>query len=204
MAGDAQRPDAEARVKALEKKFSTGAGTEPVKTEPVKTEPTKTEPEQHKEPTKIDQAGRDLLGGRLPAPDRRFRTAGEAARRHRVRARGLGLHRHAVLPDRGRGQVHQSKAMKWRYKELVGRIPPTKMLGESVQYYIEVKDATGAVVTRSGKSTSPNLVTLEAGASPRFYPDWNDEGQVATAAETRESDTDEDPLNKKKVVARDR
>src|SRR6185437_13434934 len=61
-----------------------------------------------------------------------------------------------------------SKAMKWRYKELVGRVPAPKMIGNAVQYYIEVKDTAGNVVTRNGKSTSPNLVNLEAGATPRF------------------------------------
>ncbi|MDX2088448.1 MAG: hypothetical protein SFX73_11395, partial [Kofleriaceae bacterium] len=96
-----------------------------------------------------------------------------------------------------------SKVMKWRYKELVGRIPPEKMIGDSVQYYIEVKDSAGAVVTRQGKSTSPNLVTLEAGATERFYPDFSDDGTVATPAETKANDVEEDPLNKNKNQARD-
>ena len=47
------------------------------------------------------------------------------------------------------------------------------------------------------KSTSPNLVELQAGAAERFYPDWNDEtGQTQTAAEVKATDEDEDPLNK--------
>ncbi|MGE0872319.1 MAG: tetratricopeptide repeat protein [Kofleriaceae bacterium] len=91
-----------------------------------------------------------------------------------------------------------SKEMKWRYKELVGRVPPTKMIGESVQYYLEVKDTTGAVITRAGKSTSPNLVTLEAGATERFYPDFDEEGKVATTEEIREQDEEDDPFAKNK------
>ena len=45
-----------------------------------------------------------------------------------------------------------TKPMKWRYKELVGRIPAAKMTGSAIQYYVEVKDATGEVVTRSGNT----------------------------------------------------
>jgi hypothetical protein len=66
--------------------------------------------------------------------------------------------------------------MKWRYKELVGRIPAAKMEGTSVQYYIEVKDQTGAVITKVAKASSPNLVFIEEAASARFYPDWSESG----------------------------
>jgi len=99
-----------------------------------------------------------------------------------------------------------SKVMKWRYKELVGRIPAPKMIGNAVQYYIEVKDTAGTVVTRNGKSTSPNLVNLEAGASPRFYPDLNDEGEIAlTATDIRKRDEEDDPLNRdKKIQVKDK
>lgn len=98
---------------------------------------------------------------------------------------------------------YASKLMKWRYKELVARIPAPKMIGTAVQYYIEVKDTTGAVVTRSGKSTSPNLVNLEAGASPRFYPDLNDEGEALSATEIRRRDDEDDPLNRNKRITSD-
>jgi hypothetical protein len=56
------------------------------------------------------------------------------------------------------------------------------MSGESVQYYIEVKDHEGAVVTRLGRASSPNLVYLEADAKPRFYPDLEDTDGTAAAA----------------------
>lgn len=93
-----------------------------------------------------------------------------------------------------------SKPMKWRYKELVGRIPAPKMIGSTVQYYLEVKDQAGNVVTRSGKSTSPNTIELQAGAAPRFYPDITDDGDARTTdAEVRGRDVDEDdPLNARK------
>ncbi len=58
--------------------------------------------------------------------------------------------------------------MKWRYKELVGRIPATKVGGSSIQYYIEAKDQAGTPVAKSGKSTSPNLINVEPGATPRL------------------------------------
>ncbi len=85
-----------------------------------------------------------------------------------------------------------SKQMKWRYKELVARIPAGKMAGSAIQYYIEVKDTTGNVVTRSGKSTSPNLVDIDVAAPPRFYPDLSDD--TATTA-TQTHPVDDNPLN---------
>ena len=69
-----------------------------------------------------------------------------------------------------------STLMAKRYNELVGRIPKSKTLGKTVQYYIEVRDKTGAIVARSGRSASPNLVFIEADAKPRFYPDVDSEG----------------------------
>lgn len=99
---------------------------------------------------------------------------------------------------RGNGDsTFESKPMKWRYKELVARIPGTKMGGSSIQYYIDVKDQTGATVARSGKSTSPNLVDIDAQAAPRFYPDWSDEGREKTTSEIKQHDVenDDDPLH---------
>jgi hypothetical protein len=63
--------------------------------------------------------------------------------------------------------------MKWRYNELVGRIPAAKMSGTSVQYYLEVKDSAGTVITKVAKPASPNVIYLESTASAQFYPDWN-------------------------------
>jgi len=106
----------------------------------------------------------------------------------------------ATLFYRGAGDTKFfTKVMKPRYKELVARIPGQKVGGQSIQYYIEVKDQAGTQIARAGKSTSPNLIAIEQNASPRFYPDWSDEdgGSVATPTQITKIDTEEDPLNNK-------
>jgi hypothetical protein len=72
--------------------------------------------------------------------------------------------------------------MKPRYNELVGRIPAAKTVGASVQYYLEVVDAGGKVVDRSGKQTSPHLVMLDRAARPRYYADLGEESAEPIAA----------------------
>ena len=203
-ADDAQRADVTERVKALEKKFGGGntAVTPPNNT--TVTPPTVTPPaETHKEPKAIKPAGT------YTAADFQHQVVDSAPPKKPLDVTAFvpedsGFEVTLFYRTAGEGKF-QGKVMRWRYKELVARIPPDKMLGESIQYYIEVKDQAKAVVTRSAKSTSPNLVTLEAGAPERFYPDWNDkEGTPATAAEVKASDEDEDPLNrnkKRKVIA---
>lgn len=206
---DPQRPDVTERVKALEKKFGGGTTTPPANPNPnpnpnENTGTTTTPPvEQHKEPKAIKPAGT------YSATDFQHQVVDTAPPKKPLDITAFvpedsGFEVTLYYRTAGEGKF-QSKVMRWRYKELVARVPPEKMLGESIQYYIEVKDTAKAVVTRSGKSTSPNLVTLEAGAPERFYPDWNDNtGTTATAAEVKASDEDEDPLNKnkkKKVVA---
>jgi hypothetical protein len=82
--------------------------------------------------------------------------------------------------------------MSARDDVLVGRIPAGKMAGHSIQYYLEVRDPAGTLVTRSGKSTSPHLVTIEARARPHIYgevlPDAGDAATPGTPA------GEEDPL----------
>lgn len=56
---------------------------------------------------------------------------------------------------------YTSEPMTWRGDELVGRIPGAKVVGSSMHYYIEAKDADGNVVVRSGRRTSPNLMKIE-------------------------------------------
>ena len=90
-----------------------------------------------------------------------------------------------------------TKQMKWRYKELVARIPAKVMTGSSIQYYIEVKDQSGATIAKSGKSTSPNLVNIDATATPRFYPDLADDANEVAAVDARRSDDRDDPLGGK-------
>ena len=194
----AQRDVATERVKVLEKKFGVG-GT----TEPAKPDPTKPDPNEPKKPVEIKPPGT------YSASDFQHEIVD-------VAPPGKPLDITAFVPEdsgfavtlffrtTGEGKF-SSREMRWRYKELVGRVPAPKMIGNSVQYYIEVKDSTGAVVTRSGKSTSPHLVTLEKGAPQRFYPDFTEEGEAKVSEEDiRERDIEEDdPLNrnKKKRVA---
>jgi tetratricopeptide (TPR) repeat protein len=59
--------------------------------------------------------------------------------------------------------------MKVRFDELVGRIPANVVRGQSVQYYIEVKDAQGRLVAQSGSPASPNIVYLDAKAKSHYY-----------------------------------
>ncbi len=100
-----------------------------------------------------------------------------------------------TLYYRGSGDAKfVAKPMKWRYKELVARIPASKMAGSTVQYYLEVKDQAGTSIAKSGKSTSPNLVYLDESANPRFYPDLTDEDEPAMTASQQRRHDDEDPL----------
>ncbi len=69
-----------------------------------------------------------------------------------------------------------AKPMTWRNYELVARIPGVKATGKNVQYYVEVRDGADKVVIRSGKSTSPHLVYIEATSKKQYYEDYVDEG----------------------------
>ncbi len=190
----AQRQEVMDRVKVLEKKFNPGASSEPTKPEPAKLEPGKPEP---KKPVVIKPAGT------YSATDFQHEVVETAPP-----AKPLDIT--AFVPEdsgwtvtlyfrtAGEGKF-VSKEMRWRYKELVGRVPAPKMIGNAVQYYIEVKDQTGAVITRSAKSTSPNLVNLEANAPQRFYPDFTEEGEAkVTVEDVKARDDEDDPLNKNK------
>ena len=68
-----------------------------------------------------------------------------------------------------------SVQMKPRYNELVGRIPAKIMAGSSVQYYLEVRNAQGEMITRVGRPASPNIVYIDPKARPRYYPDLTDD-----------------------------
>ena len=202
----AQRPTATERVKVLEKEkleadLNGGTKTEPVKTEPVKTEPTRTEPTKT-EPAKTEPVKPVKIKppGTYKAEDFQHQLVDSAPP-------GKPLDVTAFVPEdsgwtvqlffRGAGDAgFTAKTMKWRYKELVARIPAAAMKGSTIQYYIEVKDQSGAKVTSSGKSTNPNLVTIDTGAAARFYPDMpDDDGKlpnVSTASTGGHED--EDPL----------
>jgi hypothetical protein len=82
----------------------------------------------------------------------------------------------------------KSTKMKQRYHELVGRIPSTAMLGTSVQYYIEVKDANGTTVDSSGRGSSPNIVYIDKEAKPHFYRELEEGGSGSMAGEDEGAD----------------
>jgi len=193
-----QRPAVTERVKAIEKKLGVGTAdpTKPDPTKPdVKAPPVKPEP---KAPVVIKPSG----------------TYSETDFQHVVvdnAPPGKPLDVTAFVPEdsgftvtlffrtAGEGKF-SAKTMKWRYKELVARIPAPKMIGSAVQYYIDVKDQAGQPIAKSGKSTSPHQVLLEAGATARFYPDMTDDGDAkVTPKDVVKSDDDDDPLNRNKV-----
>lgn len=77
---------------------------------------------------------------------------------------------------RGAGEAKFTAVpMKPRYNELVARVPARMMNGVSIQYYIEVRTPDAKIVTRIGKPASPNIVYIDAKARPRYYPDLTDE-----------------------------
>ncbi|MBA3453154.1 MAG: hypothetical protein H0T42_08680, partial [Deltaproteobacteria bacterium] len=55
-----------------------------------------------------------------------------------------------------------TEPMKRQDQHLIARVPATTVTGNWLHYYIEVRDPGGALITRSGKSTSPHLVNIEA------------------------------------------
>jgi hypothetical protein len=75
--------------------------------------------------------------------------------------------------------------------ELVGRIPASRMTGSALQYYLVGRDPSGVLVARSGKSTVPNVVAIDAGAAARFYPDVAEPVLTPVAAGDHDA---EDPL----------
>jgi tetratricopeptide (TPR) repeat protein len=196
----AQRATVNERVAVLEKKFASGA---PAPSEPAK--PAEPAPVA-KAPVPAAAATKQIKpAGTYSATDFQHEPVESAPP-------GKPLDVTAFVPEdsgfvvtlyfrtAGEGKF-TAKVMRWRYKELVGRVPAPKMLGSSVQYYIEAKDTAGNVVARSGKATSPNLINLEKDATQRFYPDFNDDGggEKLSATEINERDVeDDDPLSKKK------
>ena len=109
---------------------------------------------------------------------------------------GIPLDLTAFIPDnanwtvtlfyRGGGAPKFQRAtMQTRYNELVGRIPKRVMRGSSVQYYLEVRERDGKLVSRSGRSTSPHLVFLDPNAKPRYYPDLDPNRKIQRPAEPK-------------------
>ncbi|MCP4449656.1 MAG: hypothetical protein GY811_30645 [Myxococcales bacterium] len=91
-----------------------------------------------------------------------------------------------VLHYRPAGEAKfTSVEMRYRFKELVARIPESATSAKNVQYYIEVEDGSGKVLERSGEPISPHIVYMEEGAKPRFYSD-----SAGKAVDTKIADTD--------------
>ncbi len=187
-----QRGEVTDRVKALEQEFmdhdlTKPEGTKPEGTKPEVTKPEGSKPEQPKKAIKP--------AGTYSASDFQHEVVEEAPPNQPLDVT-------AFVPDDSGFVVtlyyriagdptFTAKVMKWRYKELTARIPAAKMTGSSIQYYVEARDKDGKEIARAGKSTSPNLVNLEATAKPRFYPDITDESDAGPP--TRRDD--EDPLH---------
>lgn len=55
-----------------------------------------------------------------------------------------------------------TEPMQRQGKDMIARIPAATVTGNWLHYYIEVRDPGGTLITRSGKSTSPHLVNIEA------------------------------------------
>ncbi len=196
-ATDANRPAATARVKDLEAAALNGPSTPtpPVDTTPKS--PVDTTPKPPVDTTPKPVAIKPI--GTYKAEDFQHQTVEEAPP-------GKPLDVSASVPPdsgwtvtlyyRAAGESKfTAKPMKWRYKELVARIPAAVMAGSAIQYYVEAKEQNGEVITRAGKSTSPNLVNIDDKASPRFYPDLDD-AAVSTAAQQKHQD-DDNPLGNK-------
>lgn len=65
----------------------------------------------------------------------------------------------------------RSLRMKPRFTEIVGRIPPEAVTGQSLHYYIEARNQKGDLVASSGRASSPNIIYLDPEAKPHFYRD---------------------------------
>ncbi len=188
----AQHDEVVGKVKALEKKFDPNAG----KATPPEVKPeVKPDPEAHGNGT-VKPAG----------------TYKEKDFQHQVvedAPPGKPLDVSAFVPEdsgwvvtlyfRGAGDPSfTAKPMKWHYKQLIARIPGSKVSGSSIQYYVEARDAGGKEVARAGKSTSPNLVNIDASAQAHFFPDFTDNtaGATGPAAVDVKHHDEEDPLHK--------
>ena len=88
-----------------------------------------------------------------------------------------------------------STPMIRRGGELVGRVPAVRMAGRALQYYLEVRDASGTVITRIAKATSPDIINIDASAPPKSYPDVG-EPIITLPPPVAEAHDREDPIAK--------
>lgn len=167
----AQRPDAERSAKALGKKIEQaelegGGATPPPGDKPAETKesnPSAGKPSQPKRGGPYTEADVQHIAIEEAPPgkplDLTVSLPGDSGWEAYLFIRGAGEEKFTEIP------------MRARYKELVGRVPAERMAGNALQYYIEVKDYRGELVTRLGKPASPNVVFLDESASPSFYAD---------------------------------
>lgn len=194
-----QREEVMAKVKDLEKGLNLGTTTNPPPTNP----PTPVEP-------KVDPATEHNASGKIKPPG----TYKETDFQHQIvedAPPGKPLDVSAFVPEdsgwtvtlyfRGAGDdKFNAKPMKWHYKQLIARIPANKVSGSSIQYYVEARDATNKEVARAGKSTSPNLINLDPGATAHFFPDFTDNVAASSGGGTDvvkpHRPDEEDPFHK--------
>ena len=192
-----QRPEVTTKVAALEKALNVGGSGTPTVVTPPPTE-VKPDPGEHK-------TGPVKPAGFYKESDFQHIVVEDAPP-------GKPLDVSASIPEdsgwtvtlyfRGAGDASfTAKPMKWHYKQLIARIPANKVSGSSIQYYVEARDQANKEVARAGKSTSPNLVNLDATATAHVFPDFTDDsaGVVAGGGEPKRHGDNEDPFNKGNV-----
>jgi len=105
------------------------------------------------------------------------------------------------LNYRGAGEENFTTViMKRRGPEKIGRIPGDAMRGKSIQYYIEAKDPTGAVVKSAGSASDPNIVMIDPSAQPQTVASYDDRGGEDRDRGDR-GDEEERPRKKKQQRA---
>ncbi len=192
----AQHDEVVGKVKALEKKFDPNAGKTTPEVKPEVKPEIKPDPGEHK-------TGPIKPAGTYAEKDFQHQVVEDAPP-------GKPLDVSAFVPEdsgwvvtlyfRGAGDPKfNAKPMRWHYKQLIARIPGSKVSGSSIQYYVEARDAAGKEVARAGKSTSPNLVNIDATAQAHFFPDFTDDttgATVGTTGDPTKHHDEEDPLHK--------
>ncbi|MCA9673432.1 MAG: hypothetical protein H6709_09070 [Kofleriaceae bacterium] len=205
-AADSQRPAAEASVKKLDKGAPATDG------DGGKADGGKADGDGGKaDGGKVDGDGGKADGGKPPGRKPKRTAASVDDFEHKIIEEappGKPLDLTAYVPEdsgwgvtlyyRGSGDSKFTGVpMRERYNELVGRIPAAKMGGTAVQYYLELHDDKGEVLTRIGKSTSPNVVYIDTSARPRYYPDLDETtagGAVDAGPRRGAGPDDENPI----------
>jgi hypothetical protein len=145
------RPDVQKRVDAIEKEKAAAAAEQQENTTPPPNAPTSKYSAKDFQHTVVDTAPpAQPIDVTATVPD-------DAGWTVTLNYRRSGEDTYTIKPMQKRGGT-----------ELVARINRPKVAGHSIQYYVEVKDSAGTVVTRSGKRLSPNLIYIEKNAPPHF------------------------------------